>query len=790
MAHRKDSLALLLLASLIVFFAGEMVWGDKLPLYRDLGTYFYPMRFSLAESFKTGALPLWDRHVAMGYPLLADFQSGAFYPPHLLYLILPFFAAVRVLFVVHYLIGGVGTYLIFRRWGYPPFLAVIAGVLFTLGGTMVSLTNVLNHFQAAVWLPWVVLCADQFFRERRWKTFLLLTAVLTVQFLAGSPEIYLMTQALVLVYCLRVAPAGARGPGAAILTLAGANLIVAGLSMAQILPTLELFSESRARVPFTLGEATDWSLRPLNLLNFFFIDKAVDAASYTSPKLFFSGRTPFLLSYYMGALVPLGALLWLYYGSRREKLVVLALIGFSLAAALGSYTPLYPFLFTHLPFFKIFRFPEKFVFITYAALLYATLAGLKDFLQSEFDWRRPFFLASLLCVAELLLYGYLRWHPADLSRFMVRSIHNPAATDATLKRASLFFVHFETALALGFGILAILILKKTGRLRPWLFAALFTALTFGDLYSAHRSYQFLAPTEIMERSPRLLESPDVEPNRLFYYPGPADVHPSYFTMPRELPLNEFHAVVFGSLLPNQGALFGFDYMQELDALGRWPYLAFLGEARKLERSRLFHLLGALNIQYVTALHALPEEGIATVRAIPERNSWLYRIDKVVPRTYIVQHAVVEADTRKTIALLASPEFDAAKTAVVQEDPALSASPGARANARIARYANTTVDIEASLDAPGILVLADSYYPGWRVYVDDKEGEILRANLFFRGVKLAAGMHRVEFRYEPRSFQSGLWISLTTLAGLTLASVVGFVRKQKRRGVSADAPRTA
>ncbi|HKA33162.1 MAG TPA: YfhO family protein, partial [Candidatus Binatia bacterium] len=103
--------------------------------------------------------------------------------------------------------------------------------------------------------------------------------------------------------------------------------------------------------------------------------------------------------------------------------------------------------------------------------------------------------------------------------------------------------------------------------------------------------------------------------------------------------------------------------------------------------------------------------------------------------------------------------------------------------------NMRVDINASLDAPGILVLADSYYPGWRVYVDGKEGEILRANLFFRGVKLAPGEHRVEFRYEPRSFQIGLWISLATLVGLTLISALLFARKRKR-DVSADASRTA
>ena len=90
MTDRKDYLALSLMALLVLCFGGEMVWGDKVPFFRDLGTYFYPMRFSVAESFKAGELPLWDRHVAMGYPLLADFQSGVFYPPAVLYLILPF----------------------------------------------------------------------------------------------------------------------------------------------------------------------------------------------------------------------------------------------------------------------------------------------------------------------------------------------------------------------------------------------------------------------------------------------------------------------------------------------------------------------------------------------------------------------------------------------------------------------------------------------------------------------------------------------------------------------------
>ena len=87
---------------MVLWFTWEMVWGGKVPFFRDLGPYFYPMRYSLAQSFRAGELPLWNRYMAMGFPLLADFQSGTFYPPHLLYLALPFWTAVRAIFVLHF----------------------------------------------------------------------------------------------------------------------------------------------------------------------------------------------------------------------------------------------------------------------------------------------------------------------------------------------------------------------------------------------------------------------------------------------------------------------------------------------------------------------------------------------------------------------------------------------------------------------------------------------------------------------------------------------------------------
>jgi len=73
-------------------------------------------------------------------------------------------------------------------------------------------------------------------------------------------------------------------------------------------------------------------------------------------------------------------------------------------------------------------------------------------------------------------------------------------------------------------------------------------------------------------------------------------------------------------------------------------------------------------------------------------------------------------------------------------------------------------VEAELDAPGLLVIADTYCPGWSATLEttgqpgEKPVEILRTNRVQRGVVLPAGQHRVTFRYWPSAFVGGIGIS--------------------------------
>jgi hypothetical protein len=74
-----------------------------------------------------------------------------------------------------------------------------------------------------------------------------------------------------------------------------------------------------------------------------------------------------------------------------------------------------------------------------------------------------------------------------------------------------------------------------------------------------------------------------------------------------------------------------------------------------------------------------------------------------------------------------------------------------------------VELTAHLGEPGLVVLADVFYPGWRLTVDGKATEILRVNRMMRGAAVDAGTHRLVYTYQPLSFRVGMVISLCALA---------------------------
>jgi hypothetical protein len=147
---------------------------------------------------------------------------------------------------------------------------------------------------------------------------------------------------------------------------------------------------------------------------------------------------------------------------------------------------------------------------------------------------------------------------------------------------------------------------------------------------------------------------------------------------------------------------------------------------------------------------------------------IYENLDVLPRAFVVHRAEVSTGDEQTIARLRDPAFDPAQAAILAGGQPLDGA-GTEA-AQITRYTPEEVVVEASTDAPGYLLLTDTFYPGWRASVDGQPAEIVRADEMFRAVRLEPGRHRVEFRYQPDSAIWGAWISAAALL-LWLAALI-------------------
>lgn len=79
-----------------------------------------------------------------------------------------------------------------------------------------------------------------------------------------------------------------------------------------------------------------------------------------------------------------------------------------------------------------------------------------------------------------------------------------------------------------------------------------------------------------------------------------------------------------------------------------------------------------------------------------------------------------------------------------------------------------VEIDVTMERPGLLILADVYYPGWKLLVDGRPAEVLRANRMMRGAALDTGNHHLVYFYDPLSFRIGLGLSAAGLLALFAA----------------------
>jgi len=84
---------------------------------------------------------------------------------------------------------------------------------------------------------------------------------------------------------------------------------------------------------------------------------------------------------------------------------------------------------------------------------------------------------------------------------------------------------------------------------------------------------------------------------------------------------------------------------------------------------------------------------------------------------------------------------------------------------VRRPSPVRTELEVTLDRPGLVILADVYYPGWTLTIDGHPAPILRANRLMRGAAIEAGPHTLVYEYRPRSFEVGKALSLAGMVAL-------------------------
>lgn len=160
---------------------------------------------------------------------------------------------------------------------------------------------------------------------------------------------------------------------------------------------------------------------------------------------------------------------------------------------------------------------------------------------------------------------------------------------------------------------------------------------------------------------------------------------------------------------------------------------------------------------------------------------IYRNNDVLPRLFMAYQARAVASDAETLSILHSREFDPRREVLLASGAAANVATPASGSEEVRLVSYEAQRIAALVESPadGYLVLTDTWYPGWKVSVDGRSTELLRADLIFRAVFLPAGKHEVVFTHQPASFRIGTLI--TILAALLIVLALLLARRQSATG---------
>ncbi len=221
-------------------------------------------------------------------------------------------------------------------------------------------------------------------------------------------------------------------------------------------------------------------------------------------------------------------------------------------------------------------------------------------------------------------------------------------------------------------------------------------------------------------------------------------------------LSEFQARAESPPLSREGRWLDDAFEMPHPALFDQPVLT--GYRGGLEpRKRLdYHTIAALRVSHTAWQHLSRFGGPTAIPGLTPRNEWWYEVHDPLPRVRLLDRTQVSDDPAADIQ-----RIDVETTALVTHPVELEA--GQPGSARLIGEQPGELCIHTTAAGRRLLAIAESYDPGWRLFVDGAPASMECVNGDFLGCVVEGGEHEVRFLFRPASIHYGRMFSLGGLA---------------------------
>jgi hypothetical protein len=728
----------MILAGLIFVAYPQVVLGFHSFVFRDYGLFGYPLAYYHKECFWRGEIPLWNPYNNFGLPYLAQWGTMVLYPPSLIYILLPLPWSLALFTLLHQLFGGIGMFVIARRWTGNSLAAGAAGIAFTFHGFVLNSLMWPNYSATMAWMPWVILTLARAWKDgERW----ILVAALAggMQMLSGTPEVILFTWLLAggLWLVENFETWGKRAVAGLRLVLI--VLLVTGLAAAQLFPFLELLHHSDRTSSFDTGQ---WPIPRWGWANLFV---PLYRMHGTGAGVFFQKDQNLTSSYYGGIAVIVAAFLALMWIRNRRVWFLFGATVIAFVFAMGSNTPIYEWLRKAFPAIGFMRYSSKavismaFTLPALAAFGIAAWMAVRDSAQQQ--RRRAYCAMGSIGFTVILVAGiaaHAHWVPyGDVASAS-------ALTNAGIRAA------FLLATAAGCWWLT----RELTAKRRVLLHVFVLGMFFFDLL-----------THVPQQNPTVDREALTVTIPWLKYMRP---RPTLGESRAALSITAQEQYVFGATpnltethIAHRNGLFANINLVEAMPKADGFYALYIKEERDVA-SRMFQDENNPRSELGRFL------GLSQVTAPTNVVVWHARTN-YLPVVTTGQLPIFE-DSETTLYALMATNFAPERVVYLPlhaSNQVHGISPGAAIiKSRDIKTERVSLNVTAS--APSMVVIAQAYYPRWKAFLDGRPTVLLRANHAFQAVQVPAGDHHIDVVYQDRPFQIGAAISLLSLLGIVVA----------------------